>query len=104
MEDFMLRLNTDELLNITKKMDQTNIEIASTINNIVRINNNLSYIWKDETSKDFVNNFGSYINDLKGVIDSNKELLGKINKFAVTYEITDIDLAKKLRSEVNADE
>lgn len=102
--EYKLRLDTDELQKLTKNIDDTSSEIINVIGNFDRINNNLTNGWKDETGNEFTNTFGLYIKDLKQIGTFYSDLTTRIKKYTNNYETTDLDLAKKLREEVDKDE
>ena len=102
--EYKLRLNTDELQKLTKNIDDTSSEIINVIGNFERLNNNLTNGWKDETGKEFSDNFGLYIRDLKQIVTFYSDIITRIKKYTNEYETTDMDLSKKLRDEVDKDE
>ena len=94
--NYMLRLDTDELLTVCNKIDKTTAEIDKVLNNIQSINNNVFSGWNDDSAKDFNENFGRYINEVKAIVPFYTELTKDIKKYAKTYETTDLDLSTKV--------
>ena len=100
MNNYILRLNTDELLTISNKIENTTKEIDNTLNKMIEINNNVVTGWNDQSSKNFTDNFGSYLTEVKGIITFYNEINDNIKKYANSMETTDSDMASKVEVDV----
>jgi len=102
MNNYMLRLNTDELQTVSNKIEKTSKEIDNVLNKMISINNNVISGWNDDNAKEFTDNFGRYLNEVKGIVNFYNEINSNIKKYANQYESTDLDMSKKVPLELSS--
>ena len=99
--EYQVIIDADYLLNISKKINDTTIEITNSINSLKKINSELNTNIEDQNINSFNNNFSDYLTSLSNLTTFYDEITGTVNRLVKEYENIDESNASELKKQTN---
>ena len=101
---YQIIVDTEHLINITSKINDTTSEITNSINSLKKISAELGTNTEDQNMKNFNNNFSDYLTTLNGLSSFYNELSSTINSLAKEYDNVDESNSNELKKIIDKNE
>ena len=96
-------IDTDHILEVSKKINDTSSEISNSILSLQKISNDLTTNINDQNLNNFKLSFDDYISKLASLVTFYNSITTNINYLVKEYDSVDSTDASELKNAINSD-